>query len=175
MQNLRVGILMRTHFYHIVLSGFLAALPIGCTAIDDTQLDNSSENKDILLEEIEGYGSRITSNSKNHQVHLGLGWAYFQQNNYSLAISQFNASLKILKTANAYIGLGLAYEKFRRHTYAVTAFQKAIELEPGYCYARFRLGVAHHNNGAFSDAMKQVDTLITLDKKLAKKLIDEIY
>ncbi len=64
-------------------------------------------------------------------MHNALGFAYFAQEQYDIAIRQYKEALKIEPNyVTAYNNLGHAYEKKKLTTQALEAYESALKYEP---------------------------------------------
>jgi len=69
------------------------------------------------------------------------------------------------------LGLGVAYVILGRSNEAVEACKKAIRIRPGYAKAHFALALNYLMLGDSESALREYETLKTLDKDLANQLI----
>ena len=88
------------------------------------------------------------------RAHSDLAAAYFQQNKYEIALTEFNEAVKIDPTYSpAYNGLGLVYAALGEDAKADANFLKAIQVQPAS-------SEAHNNYGSFLCARKRYDESI---------------
>lgn len=107
--------------------------------------------------------SAQTGNSPNYsesalreraRAHSDLAAAYFQQNKYEIALTEFTEATKIDPTYSpAYNGLGLVHAALGEDTKADANFLKAIQVQPNS-------SEAHNNYGSFLCARKRYDESI---------------
>lgn len=107
--------------------------------------------------------SAQTGNSPNYtetalreraRAHSDLAAAYFQQNKYEIALTEFTEATKIDPTYSpAYNGLGLVHAALGEDAKADANFLKAIQVEPNS-------SEAHNNYGSFLCARKRYDESI---------------
>ena len=88
------------------------------------------------------------------RAHSDLAAAYFQQNKYEIALTEFTEAVKIDPTYSpAYNGLGLVYAALGEDAKADANFLKAIQVQP-------TSSEAHNNYGSFLCARKRFDESI---------------
>ncbi|MES2502586.1 MAG: type IV pilus biogenesis/stability protein PilW [Pseudomonadota bacterium] len=88
------------------------------------------------------------------RAHSDLAAAYFQQNKYEIALTEFTEATKIDPTYSpAYNGLGLVYAALGEDAKADANFLKAIQVQPNS-------SEAHNNYGSFLCARKRYDESI---------------
>jgi tetratricopeptide repeat protein len=88
------------------------------------------------------------------------------------AIKAFKDSIKLNPTvAETHYGLGFSNFRLGRFRDAVDAFKKAVALEPKMAKAHYGLSLAYQELGMTQQVMEQYRILETLDKTLAKKLV----
>ena len=88
------------------------------------------------------------------RAHSDLAAAYFQQNKYEIALTEFTEAVKIDPTYSpAYNGLGLVYAALGEDAKADANFLKAIQVQP-------TSSEAHNNYGSFLCARKRYDESI---------------
>lgn len=72
-------------------------------------------------------------------IYNGLGYAYFAQEQYDLAIRQYKESLKIKPDyVTALNNLGHAYERKKLTTQALQAYEEALKFQPNNTTAKRR-------------------------------------
>jgi tetratricopeptide repeat protein len=88
------------------------------------------------------------------------------------AIKAFKDSIKLNpNVAEVHYGLGFSNFRLGRFRDAVDAFKKAVALEPKMAKAHYGLSLACQELGMTQQLMEQYRILETLDKTLAKKLV----
>jgi type IV pilus assembly protein PilF len=88
------------------------------------------------------------------RAHSDLAAAYFQQNKYEIALTEFTEAVKIDPSYSpAYNGLGLVYAALNEDAKADANFLKAIQVQPNS-------SEAHNNYGSFLCARKRYDESI---------------
>jgi tetratricopeptide (TPR) repeat protein len=77
--------------------------------------------------------------TENALVHNALGFAYFAQEQYDLAIRQYKEALQASPTyVTALNNIGHAYERKQLSTQALEAYEQALKLEPNNPTAKRR-------------------------------------
>ena len=69
---------------------------------------------------------------------------------------------------------GNSYMQLGQDQLAADAFQRAIQMRPGFSLPRYSLGLLYYANGNQKGAMEQYQTLKTLDPRRAAKLLSVI-
>jgi tetratricopeptide (TPR) repeat protein len=70
--------------------------------------------------------------------------------------------------------LGFAYFRLKQYSEATAQFQQAIRLAPDNTVAHYNLGKTYFLMGRKEEAQQIYRKLLTLDKEMAEKLLDEI-
>ena len=101
--------------------------------------------------------SRMLAKDQNvPAVHLMLGEAHAQQQEYSAALAEFARALQLdPRTAEAHYGSGMVALKEGKLDTSVDEFQKELSVNPGYIPAEYQLGYVRLQ-------MHQADTAIPL-------------
>lgn len=106
-----------------------------------------------------------------------LGWAYFNKQNYPLAVEYY---LKALKESPGYsralYGLGRTYLAMDKIPDAIGAFKKSVASDPGAAEIYFYLGAAYARSHEYAQALHAFNKVIELhrDSRLARQAEDEI-
>lgn len=93
---------------------------------------------------------------------------------FSLEDSEEN-DLRVLLKSEMYAEFGFLHVANGEHVLAIYAFERAIQLNPDSGVAHYGLGVAYKYMGLKSYALKEYETLISLDSNLGQKLYDVIH
>lgn len=97
---------------------------------------------------------RESATMERARAHSDLAAAYFQQNKYEIALTEFTEAVKIDPTYSpAYNGLGLVYAALGEDAKADANFLKAIQVQP-------TSSEAQNNYGSFLCARKRYDESI---------------
>jgi tetratricopeptide (TPR) repeat protein len=122
---------------------------------------------------IDNFLQSIKLEPKSAEVYLNLGHAYLKLEKDADAAKAFKQSIKLNPDQpETQYGLGLASFRIRRFDDAAKAFKKAIELSPRMGKAHFGLSLAYVELGNTNGVLEQYRILETLDKNLARKLIE---
>lgn len=95
-----------------------------------------------LLEHIKVFEDQLKSDPNNYQALVGLGNAYYDLNNSTMAIENYEKALRINpKEASVMVDLGAMYRQSGNSDKALDLFNKAIEFDPKLPQAYFNLGM----------------------------------
>ncbi|HSK64393.1 MAG TPA: tetratricopeptide repeat protein [Pyrinomonadaceae bacterium] len=122
---------------------------------------------------VEAYLQSIKLEPKSAEVFFNLAYAYLKLEKDNDAVKAFKQSLKLNpdKPETQY-GLGLASFRMKRFQDAADAFKKAILLNPKMAKAHYGLSLAYQELGDTRGVVEQYRILETLDKNLARKLLE---
>ena len=122
---------------------------------------------------IDNFLQSIKLEPKSAEVYLNLGHAYLKLEKDADAAKAFKQSIKLNPDQpETQYGLGLASFRVRRFDDAAKAFKKAIDLSPRMGKAHFGLSLAYVELGNTNGVVEQYRILETLDKNLARKLME---
>lgn len=93
------------------------------------------------------YRHTLLVNQNSWISYNNLGSITLNQGKPEAALSYFQKSLDIVPNAKTYLALGTAYERLGNYPAASAAYGKALELEPKYGEAYYRLGFVYRANG----------------------------
>ncbi len=101
------------------------------------------------------------------RVHFQLGFAYFDQNRYDLAIGEFQKTAKLeLPTYNLLIDWALAYDGLNRHDDAMAKLQQAAAMErTAHVYTQIAKVYAEETR--WSEALAALGTAEKIDPSFA--------
>src|SRR5436190_9147297 len=130
----------------------------GIPAIAATQ---SVANKPPSLTDLEAAARR---DPDNPNVHVVLGLAYWDRNDYPRALQAFERAVKVgPQSAEAHNWLGVALSEKADLPGAIAEFRKAIALDPKYGRALTNLGSALAKSGDFAEAVDIFNQALTLE------------
>jgi tetratricopeptide (TPR) repeat protein len=99
-------------------------------------------------------------------AHNNRGYAYYEQEEYDQAITDYNSTLKLdPKYTLAYINRGLAYYEQGEYDQAIADYSSAIKLDPKFTYAYDNRGLAYSRKGEYDQAIADYSSAIKLDPK----------
>jgi tetratricopeptide (TPR) repeat protein len=123
-------------------------------------------------EAIASFQEAISIRPEYAVAYFSLGTVYSRIGSWKEALASFKTAVEISPDyAEGYLGLGVAYVILGRNDEAVEACKKAIRLRPGYAKAHFALALNYLMLGDSESALREYETLKTLDKDLANQLI----
>ena len=114
---------------------------------------------------------------KIKEKHYGRGWTFFDEGNYTNAISEFKSAIDIDPNfKEAHCHLGVIYIEKEKYTEAIKALKKAIDIDKNFKEAHFNLALAHLELGEFEDAINAANAALKIDPNYepARMLIEFI-
>ena len=122
---------------------------------------------------VDSYVRSLKMEPRSAEVNLSLGHAYLKLKKDREAVSAFKESVKLNPNVpEAHYGLGFVNFRLERFRDAVDAFKKAIALDNRMAKAHYGLALAYQELGMNTALMQEFRILETLDKSLAKRLMD---
>jgi Flp pilus assembly protein TadD len=122
---------------------------------------------------VDAYLQSIKLEPKSAEVYFNLAYAYLKLEKNNDAGKAFKQSIKLNpEKPEAAYGLGLAEFRIGRFANAADAFKRAVFLEPKMAKAHFGLSLAYQELGDTRGVLEQYRILETLDKSLARKLME---
>jgi tetratricopeptide (TPR) repeat protein len=108
--------------------------------------------------------SAIKSDPSNPKLHVALGLAYWDHNDYPHAMEAFQRAVKVgPSSAEAHNWLGVAIMEKADLAGAITEFKKAVALDPKYARAYTNLGSALAKSGELNDAVQAFRKALALE------------
>jgi tetratricopeptide (TPR) repeat protein len=115
---------------------------------------------------IEQFRAAVKADPREPNVHFGLGYLLWTQNQFEEAAQEFQAELaNVPDHAQALAFLADSYIQVNRSDEAMPLIQKAIEIDPNFARAHLDLGILYADAGRQEDAIREF--------KLAAKLTPE--
>jgi tetratricopeptide (TPR) repeat protein len=115
---------------------------------------------------IEQFRAAVKADPREPNVHFGLGYLLWTQNQFEEAAQEFQAELvNVPDHVQALALLADAYIQLNRSDEAMPLIQKAIEIDPNFARAHLDLGILYADAGRQEDAIREF--------KLAAKLTPE--
>jgi tetratricopeptide (TPR) repeat protein len=106
----------------------------------------------------------IKKEPANAELHVRLGIAYWQQDDFSRALAAFQRAVKIApRSAEAQNWLGVALLAQSDFPGGIAALRKAIALDPKHGRAYSNLGSALAKSGDFDEAVKVFERALALE------------
>lgn len=112
----------------------------------------------------------VTSNSKTieldptfYQAHINRGCAYLDLMQYEMAITDFNAAIKLGEIPAAYTDRGIAYYYLKNYQLAIADFKHSISLFPFDPNTFSFLAYADFDAGRYQDAINAAEESYQLD------------
>ena len=97
--------------------------------------------------------------------HYNLGLIYSVKGEPEMAIAEFERALELnpperLENAETYMNLGILHDELGDKERAVFEFKRAIALLPDYVKARAHLGKTYHEQGLFTEAIREFEAAL---------------
>ena len=97
--------------------------------------------------------------------HYNLGLIYSVKGEPEMAIAEFERALELnpserLENAETYMNLGILHDELGDNERAVFEFKRAIALLPDYVKARAHLGKTYHEQGLFTEAIREFEAAL---------------
>ncbi|XP_075155286.1 peroxisomal biogenesis factor 5 [Haematobia irritans] len=124
------------------------------------------EIQDMYLEAV-----RSNPQSVDPEVQEGLGIIFNLSSEYDKAVDCFKAALHVNpQNAKIWNRLGASLANGSRSVEAVEAYQRALELEPGFIRVRYNVGVCCLNLKAYRQACEHLLTALNMQGNVASDL-----
>ena len=137
---------------NVVVLNAIAEAYLGDSRLTDKSIDLLTKSK--LLD------------AQNPETLVLLGDAYLAQNNGGLAISNYEkASALNPRIAKPFYKTGLVYLRSRNFDGAQEAFNRAIQIDPGYTLAYKELGELYYQRKDGANAVKEYQKYLSLTEK----------
>ena len=102
--------------------------------------------------------------SKIKQRYYGLGWTFFDEEQYDQAIAAFQNAISIdEKFKEARNHLGVVYIEQQRYTEAIKALKEAISIDAEFKEAHFNLALAYLELGEFEATKNAANAALKID------------
>lgn len=106
---------------------------------------------------IEQFRAAVKADPKEPNVHFGLGYLLWTQNQFEEAAREFQAELaNVPENAQALAYLANADMQTNRSAEALPLIQKAIQIDPNLARAHLDLGVLYADGGRREDAIREL-------------------
>lgn len=108
---------------------------------------------------IEQFRAAVKADPREPNVHFGLGYLLWTQNQFDEAASEFQAELvNVPENAQAMAFLGDCYMQLSQSDKALPLIQKAITIDPKLPRAHLDLGILDADAGRREDAIRELKT-----------------
>jgi tetratricopeptide (TPR) repeat protein len=111
---------------------------------------------------LKGYEMMLRAEPDNASLHDDVALLYAGAGNLEGAASHFAEAVRIRNSASAHYNLGSVRLLQGRRQEARVAFERAIELDPGYVNAHRGLGITLYRDGRLQDAARAYERAIQL-------------
>ena len=112
---------------------------------------------------IEQFRAAVKANPKEPNVHFGLGYLLWTQNQFEESAREFQAELaNVPENAQALAFLADSDLQLDRAADAMPLIEKAIKIDPGLARAHLDLGILYSDSGRREDAIRELKTAVRL-------------
>ena len=112
---------------------------------------------------IEQFRAAVKADPKEPNVHFGLGYLLWTQNQFEEAAQEFQAELaNVPDNAQALAFLADCYMQLNRSGEAMPLIQKALKIDPNVPRAHLDLGILYADAGRHEDAIRELKTAARL-------------
>jgi tetratricopeptide (TPR) repeat protein len=112
---------------------------------------------------IEQFRAAVKADPREPNVHFGLGYLLWTQNQFEEAAQQFEAELaNVPEHAQALAFLADCYMQLNRSGEAMPLIQKALKIDPNVPRAHLDLGILYADAGRHEDAIRELKTAARL-------------
>jgi serine/threonine-protein kinase len=108
------------------------------------------------------FNKAVEYNSRNAELHEGLGVIYSRQSRWPKCIEEFHKALKIKPTASVYSNLGTALFVTGQYKDAASMYQKAVEMNPEKYWLVGNMADAYRHSNQYEKAQEAYDHAIEL-------------
>ncbi len=135
----------------------------GYVHLGSGELEEATEMARHALNLDPNYESAHTLLLKIKQRYYGLGWTFFDEEQYNRAIIEFRSAINIdPEFKKAHNHLGVVYIKQEKYTEAIHALKKAINIDERFKEAYFNLALACLELGEFECARKATNEALRI-------------
>lgn len=141
-----------------------------CYAVGKRYIDMGSFQKAV-----EPLKQAVLLKSGYADAYLMLGIAYNKMGCHEEAVEPLRDAVRLSpENVDAYCSLGIAYNALNRYDEAINVFNQAIEVKKRDPEAHFGLGLTYYRRGSLESAKKEYETLLSINRYLAKELLNLI-
>jgi tetratricopeptide (TPR) repeat protein len=112
------------------------------------------------------YRRSIELNPSYATAHQLYAWYLLSMTRFEEALDEMREAQE-LNPRDVYRGLADMYLYARRYDQAIDAYQKVLEMDPGFTYAHGNLGLAYLQKSMYDEALAALQKEINLSKDLA--------
>jgi tetratricopeptide (TPR) repeat protein len=140
---------------------FALALAVSAQAQKPGSASARPSTRQISISQLE---SEIKRDPNNHRLHVALGLAYWDRNDYPHALEAFQRAVKVgPSSAEAHNWLGVALLEKADLPGATAEFRRAVSLDPKSTRAYTNLGSALAKSGELADAVEAFQKALALE------------
>ncbi|KOP28307.1 hypothetical protein AMR41_00245 [Hapalosiphon sp. MRB220] len=128
---------------------------------------NEKINKSEQQKVIETYNRIITKNPGDINGYINRGIAYYRQDKYDQAITNYTQALKINPNIHAYINRGIAYHRQGKYELAIADYNQALSINSNSVDAYINRGITYRRQGKYKLAIADFNKAISIDNNNA--------
>lgn len=124
---------------------------------------NEKINKSEQQKVIQTYNRVISKNPGDINAYINRGIAYYRQDQYNQAITNYTQALKINQNIHAYINRGIAYHRVGKYELAIADYNKALSINSNSVDAYINRGITYRRQGKYKLAIADFNKAISID------------
>jgi len=128
------------------------SLVVACNSVLTYQRNKIWKNEIILWQDV------VQKSPHKARAYNNLGWAYYNQGNFTEAISDYNKAIEINpQYIYSYDDRGLIYAQEGNFTQAIAEYNKAIKINPYYAQIYYHRGLAFSKQNNNPQALEDME------------------
>ncbi len=124
---------------------------------------NEKTNKSEQQKVIQTYNRVISKNARDINAYINRGIAYYRQDKYDQAITNYTQALSINQNIHAYINRGIAYHRQGKYELAIADYNKALRIKSNSVDAYINRGITYRRQGKDKLAIADFNKATSID------------
>ncbi|WP_374866511.1 tetratricopeptide repeat protein [Pelatocladus sp. BLCC-F211] len=138
-------------------------LPLTIIIEDFYTRGNEKTNKSEQQKVIQTYNRVISKNPRDINAYINRGIAYYRQDQYDQAITNYTQALSINQNIHAYINRGIAYHRQGKYELAIADYNKALSIKSNSVDGYINRGITYRRQEKYKLAMADFNKAISID------------